>query len=650
MAQARAGLRTSPVDEPGFATNAERVRNRDAVNAAVDSAFATYALADLLPRLAELGVPAGEVRSLDRVYDWEQTRSQGLLVEVEHATPGGITLPGPPLRFDDERGRQPRRTRRTDDAAGELTRRRRDRWLAGGTRRAMTAPASSRSLRDVARRGQLGAVGRAGRRPEPADPAYAAALRRARERTGLDEAVVTGEGRIRGRRVAVVACEFGFLAGSIGVAAAERLVAAVERATDERLPLLASPTSGGTRMQEGTVAFLQMVKISAAIGRHKAAGNPYLVYLRNPTTGGVLASWGSLGHVTVAEPGALIGFLGPRVYEALYGGEFPAGRADRGEPVRARHRRRRRRRPRRSPTSPTGRSTCWPRAAGEAPRPDGRARGGTDADDPGPAGLGVDHAVPPARPARGAPAAAARGPRRRPAARHRRRARPTRACCWRWPGSAGRPASCSGRTGAARAPARRSARPALREARRGMRLADELKLPLLTVIDTAGAALSKEAEEGGLAGEIARSLADLVLLDAPDRLPAARRGRGRRRARPAARRPGGRARSTPGSSPLPPEGASAIIHRTTDRAPRDGRRPGRALAGPAAGRHRRPGRAERPDAADEPAAVPGPAGPGARGRADRAAPPRSPHPARGPAGALPPPRRLHRARPPRVAA
>ncbi|HYJ77366.1 MAG TPA: carboxyl transferase domain-containing protein, partial [Actinomycetes bacterium] len=158
----------------------------------------------------------------------------------------------------------------------------------------------------------------------PADATYAEALQRARARTGLDEAVVTGEGRVRGRRVAVVACEFAFLAGSIGVRAADRLVRAVERATDERLPLLASPTSGGTRMQEGTVAFLQMVKISAAIGRHKANGNPYLVYLRNPTTGGVLASWGSLGHVTVAEPGALIGFLGPRVFTALYGGEFPA--------------------------------------------------------------------------------------------------------------------------------------------------------------------------------------------------------------------------------------------------------------------------------------------------------------------------------------
>jgi crotonobetainyl-CoA:carnitine CoA-transferase CaiB-like acyl-CoA transferase len=89
-----------PLDEPGFATNAERVRNREAVNAAVDAAFSTYTLDTLLPRLAEAGVPAGEVRTLDRVYEWEQTRSQGLLVEVDHATAGRVTLPGPPLRFD----------------------------------------------------------------------------------------------------------------------------------------------------------------------------------------------------------------------------------------------------------------------------------------------------------------------------------------------------------------------------------------------------------------------------------------------------------------------------------------------------------------------------------------------------------------------
>src|SRR4029453_18949584 len=97
------------------------------------------------------------------------------------------------------------------------------------------------------------------------------------------------------------------------------------RATAEGLPVVASPASGGTRMQEGTVAFLQMVKITAALAAHRAAGLPYLVYLRHPTTGGVFASFGSLGHVSAAQPGALIGFLGPRVYEALYGTPFPAG-------------------------------------------------------------------------------------------------------------------------------------------------------------------------------------------------------------------------------------------------------------------------------------------------------------------------------------
>ena len=123
----------------------------------------------------------------------------------------------------------------------------------------------------------------------------------------------------------MAACEFGFLGGSIGVAAGERLTRTVERATAERLPVICLPASGGTRMQEGTVAFLQMVKITAAVAAHKSAQLPYLVYLRHPTTGGVLASWGSLGHLTLAEPGALIGFLGPRVHQALSGSRFPEG-------------------------------------------------------------------------------------------------------------------------------------------------------------------------------------------------------------------------------------------------------------------------------------------------------------------------------------
>ncbi len=96
-------------------------------------------------------------------------------------------------------------------------------------------------------------------------PEYAAELAAAGERSGTDEAVITGEGRLHGRRVAVLTCEFAFMGGSIGRAAAERLVLGIERATREGLPLLGAPVSGGTRMQEGTVAFLQMVKIAAAI-------------------------------------------------------------------------------------------------------------------------------------------------------------------------------------------------------------------------------------------------------------------------------------------------------------------------------------------------------------------------------------------------
>lgn len=439
---------------------------------------------------------------------------------------------------------------------------------------------------------------------QPADPTYAEALRAARERTGLDEAVVTGEGRMRGRRVAVVACEFGFLAGSIGVAAADRLVHAVERATDERLPLLASPTSGGTRMQEGTVAFLQMVKISAAIGRHKANGNPYLVYLRNPTTGGVLASWGSLGHVTVAEPGALIGFLGPRVYEALYGGEFPSG-VQTAENLR---------------DHGIVDAVLAPEAIAEvldralnvltAPR-EGSAVLADAADAVGP-GDPAEEPVPdlPAwdsitrsrRPDRPGVRQLLRQTARDVVPLHGTGAGETDGglllALARFGGA---PCVVLGQDRLRHVGGRPLGPAGLREARRGMKLSDELKLPLLTVIDTAGAALSREAEEGGLAGEIARSLADLVLLDAPTVCLLLGEGAG-----------GGALALLPADrvvcaqhawlSPLPPEGAAAIMHRDTARAPEMAAAQGvRSLDLLRAGIVDRIV-AEHPDAADEPAA------------------------------------------------
>lgn len=120
--------------------------------------------------------------------------------------------------------------------------------------------------------------------------AYRDALARAREKSGVDEAVITGEGTVGGTRVAFVLSEFSFLGGSIGAATARRIIAGIHRATEAGLPLLISPSSGGTRMQEGTPAFALMVSITTAVYRHKDAHLPFLVYLRNPTTGGVMAS------------------------------------------------------------------------------------------------------------------------------------------------------------------------------------------------------------------------------------------------------------------------------------------------------------------------------------------------------------------------
>jgi acyl-CoA carboxylase subunit beta len=432
---------------------------------------------------------------------------------------------------------------------------------------------------------------------------YANDLAKAAERSRQDEAIVTGEGMLRGRRVAVVAGEFAFLAGSIGVNAAERLITAVERATEEGLPLLAAPVSGGTRMQEGTVAFLQMIGITAAIARHKKAGLPYLVYLRNPTFGGVLASWGSLGHVTIAEPGASIGFLGPRVYQALYDEPFPEGvqtaehlaahglidavipneevadLADRALRVLA------------------ARQTWHLDVRGAEPR---RPEDGTDADDPEDHRSAWDVVLASRRPDR-------------PGVRGLLRTAATDVVGLSGTGAGekdprlllalarfgGAPCVVLGQDRRGQSMFAPLGPGALREARRGMHLAAELRLPLVTLIDTPGAALSKEAEEGGLAAEIARCLEDLVMLPAPTLAVLLGQGTG-----------GGALALVPADrvlaaangwlGPLPPEGASAIVHRDIEHAD--------VMAGSQGVRATDLWRAgivdrvvpERPDAADEP--------------------------------------------------
>ncbi len=384
------------------------------------------------------------------------------------------------------------------------------------------------------------------------DKAYRTELLAAAERAGTDESIVTGHGLMRGRPVAVIASEFRFLAGSIGRAAATRIASAVRRATAEGIPVLATTASGGTRMQEGTPAFVHMIDISRALMDHRAAGLPYLIYLRHPTTGGVFASWGSLGHITLGEPGALIGFLGPKVYELLEGKPFP-------------------------PNVQTAENLAH--------------RGIIDAVAlPEELPLLVDRALsilvdPPSAPTR--PRRAGTTDRVRTAwesiqltrTRHRVGVREVLRygsdTIVRLQGTEkgerdsamlvalarldGQPCVVIGQDRTKQTPLTPMGPGALREARRGMRLANELRLPLVSFIDTPGAELSPEAEQGAIAGEIARCISWMSTMRVPTVSVLLGQGCG-----------GGALALLPADivvaaenawlSPLPLEGASAIMY------------------------------------------------------------------------------------------
>ena len=405
------------------------------------------------------------------------------------------------------------------------------------------------------------------------DSDYRDELQAAATNAHSDESVITGSGRVDDQPVAVIAGDFSFLAGSIGRVAADRIMGAADRATALGLPLLALPASGGTRMQEGTPAFLLMAGIAAAIRRHTDAGLPYLVYLRNPTLGGVLASWGSLGDTVHAEPGALIGFLGPRIYEGLTGEDFPAevqtsealaaaGVIDGvmspeqwrdfvGSVVRALRARPESQQP----------LLSWESAG---------AGGGAAAD----ADLRL---VAPEHFEGWAAVTATREPQRPgldallshtvdfaeiSGTQAGERAAATTAGVGQIAGL-----GCvlvgfdRGKQDAGQAVGPSD----LRLARRAMALAERWQLPLVTVIDTDGGELSVAAETGALAGEIARCLADLAALRTPVLSILLGSGVG---GAALALLPGDVVLAAADSwvAPLPPEGVSLIMYRTIDRA------------------------------------------------------------------------------------
>lgn len=146
-----------------------------------------------------------------------------------------------------------------------------------------------------------------------------------RAKTGISDAAVWGFGRIEGQRVSICAMDFAFMGGSMGSVVGEKVTRGAEAALAERIPFIAISTSGGARMQEGTLALMQLVKTCAAIERLAHAGVPYISIMSDPTTGGVFASFAALGDVNIAEPNALIGFAGARVAAGTTGDELPDG-------------------------------------------------------------------------------------------------------------------------------------------------------------------------------------------------------------------------------------------------------------------------------------------------------------------------------------
>jgi len=154
---------------------------------------------------------------------------------------------------------------------------------------------------------------------------YSSRLKQAKEDTGLNDAVINAHGKLMGRSVIVSAMEYAFIGGSMGAVVGEAITRAVERAADTHTPLIIVSASGGARMMEGVISLMQLAKISAALAKLDHSKVPYISLLTDPTTGGVTASFAMLGDLNIAEPGALIGFAGPRVIEQTIRQKLPAG-------------------------------------------------------------------------------------------------------------------------------------------------------------------------------------------------------------------------------------------------------------------------------------------------------------------------------------
>jgi acetyl-CoA carboxylase carboxyl transferase subunit beta len=154
---------------------------------------------------------------------------------------------------------------------------------------------------------------------------YRDRIKKAEKETGLTDALLTGEGLIEGKPIIICAMEFSFIGGSMGAVVGEKTTRAIDRCIGQKLPLVIVSCSGGARMMEGAISLMQMAKISAGLARLDEIRKPFISVLTDPTTGGVTASYAMLGDLNIAEPGALIGFAGPRVIEQTIRQKLPEG-------------------------------------------------------------------------------------------------------------------------------------------------------------------------------------------------------------------------------------------------------------------------------------------------------------------------------------
>ncbi len=154
---------------------------------------------------------------------------------------------------------------------------------------------------------------------------YSSRLKQAQAGTGLKDAVINAQGKLNGRPVIVSSMEYSFIGGSMGAVVGEAITRAIEKAMQTRTPIIIVSASGGARMMEGVISLMQLAKISAALARLDTVRVPYISVLTDPTTGGVTASFAMLGDLNIAEPGALIGFAGPRVIEQTIRQKLPPG-------------------------------------------------------------------------------------------------------------------------------------------------------------------------------------------------------------------------------------------------------------------------------------------------------------------------------------